>query len=109
MTKAKLVEIISQKSGISKKNTNEVLDLFFEELLTLLENGDKYNALGFGTFFVANKPPRTALIPKTKTKISIPAKKIAKFKPGKVLKEKLLAHWLWLKMQKRLKKDSFAL
>lgn len=89
MTKAKLVEIISQKSGISKKNTNEVLDQFFEELSTLLEHGDKYNALGFGTFFVANKPQRIALIPKTKTQITVPAKKIAKFKPGKILKDKL--------------------
>lgn len=89
MTKAKLVEIISQKSGVSKKNTNEVLDQFFEELSTLLENGDKYNALGFGTFFVANKPQRIALIPKTKTQITVPAKKIAKFKPGKILKDKL--------------------
>jgi DNA-binding protein HU-beta len=90
MTKAKLVDLVSKKSGVSKKNTNEVINIFFDELSSLLENGDKYNALGFGTFCVIQKPERIALIPKTTTKITVPAKKIAKFKPGKILKDKLL-------------------
>lgn len=89
MTKADLVKIVSQNTNASKKQVSNIIDATFDAVMGCVVAGDSINFLGFGTFYSVQKESRTALIPKTKEKIEVPAKKVAKFKPGKILKEKI--------------------
>jgi DNA-binding protein HU-beta len=52
-----------------------------------LKKGDKIQLIGFGSFEVAKRAARKGVNPQTKKTISIPAKKVVKFKAGKELKD----------------------
>lgn len=57
------------------------------QLLAALKGGDKVSLVGFGTFSVSERAERTGINPSTKQAITIPAKKVAKFKAGAELSE----------------------
>jgi DNA-binding protein HU-beta len=52
-----------------------------------LKDGDKVSLIGFGTFSVSERSERTGINPSTKATITIPAKKVAKFKAGAELSD----------------------
>jgi DNA-binding protein HU-beta len=52
-----------------------------------LKKGDKVEIRGFGTFLMKERAPRVARNPKTGEKVTVPAKLVPAFKPGKDLKE----------------------
>lgn len=82
MNKTELVNAVSEKSGLSKTDAQKAVDAFMDVVSEALKEGDKVALLGFGTFSVAEKASRTGFNPRTKEKIEIPARKVAKFKPG---------------------------
>ena len=82
MNKTDLINIIAEKTELSKTDTKKVLDMFAEVIEKELKKGGKVNMVGFGSFSVFEKAPRKGVIPKTKTPIMIPSKKVVKFKPG---------------------------
>ncbi|MCD7972810.1 MAG: HU family DNA-binding protein [Candidatus Azobacteroides sp.] len=82
MNKSELINSISEKAGLSKADSKKALDAFIESVTTTLKSGDKVILVGFGTFSVAERAAREGMNPSTKQKIKIPAKKVAKFKPG---------------------------
>ncbi|MBQ7617588.1 MAG: HU family DNA-binding protein [Desulfovibrio sp.] len=88
MTKAELVEKISQKvENLSKTKADEVLNAIVDTLREALEAGDTVALTGFGSFKVVERAERTGHNPKSHEPITIPARKVAKFSPGKALKE----------------------
>lgn len=87
MNKAQLVDAIATKAGITKVDAKKSLDAFVSVTSHALKKGDKITLVGFGTFSVSSRPARTGRNPRTKEKITIPAKKVAKFKPGAELSE----------------------
>ena len=82
MNKTELVSSISAKSGLSKADSKKALDACVEAIVDALKGGDKVSLVGFGTFSVAKRPARQGINPATKQKITIAAKKVAKFKAG---------------------------
>ena len=88
MNKAELVEEISGKTGLTKKETQNVIDVLTETIGDTLSKGEKVTLVGFGTFRVVNKRARRGVNPQTRETIQIPAKKVPKFVPGKGLREK---------------------
>ena len=90
MNKSELVAAMAEKSSLSKKNCEIVLDAFFETIGNALKDGDKVRLTGFGTFEVKERAARTGRNPRTKESIVIPASKQPTFKPGKTLKESIL-------------------
>ena len=82
MNKSELINSIAEKSGLSKVDSKKALDAFIESVGETLKAGDKVILVGFGTFSVAERAAREGVNPSTKQKIKIPAKKVAKFKPG---------------------------
>ena len=66
------------------------MDAIFDGIASALDKGDKVAIVGFGTFLVKKRKARMGINPKTKEKISIPAKKVPAFKPGAELKAKVL-------------------
>ena len=85
MNKADLVNSISEKTGLTKSKTNEVIDAFVSSITESLKNGEKVTLVGFGTFATTKKEARKGRNPKTGETIEIPSKTVAKFKAGSEL------------------------
>jgi len=90
MTKGQLADAVASKMGLSKKQAEEMIDTTFDVIVKTMIKGDKVNVPGFGIFKVSNRKAREGINPKTGEKIHIPAKKAAKFRPAKALKEAVM-------------------
>jgi DNA-binding protein HU-beta len=89
MNKAELVAKLADDAGISKTQANAALDSFIEAVTKTLKGGGKVTLVGFGTFSISKRAARTGRNPQTGATIKIKAKKVAKFKAGKDLADKL--------------------
>ena len=89
MNKAELIEEVSGKTGLTKKETGNVVDAMTKTNTDTLSKGEKVTSVGFGTFQVMERKTRRGVNPQTREAINIPAKKVPKFRPGKNLKEKV--------------------
>ena len=85
MNKAEMVNAIAQKADITKAQAAAALDQVISSVSNALRGGDKVTLVGFGTFSVVSRGPRTGRNPRDNKPIKIAAKKVAKFKPGKKL------------------------
>lgn len=87
MNKTDLINNISTKSGLSKKDVEAVLNGFLGEVTDALKSGDKVQLIGFGTFETRQRSEREARNPQTGATIKIPASTVPAFKAGNKLKE----------------------
>jgi DNA-binding protein HU-beta len=87
MNKDQLIDIVSGKCGLSKKQTNECLETILENITKALQKNDKVILTGFGAFVAAKRKARQGVNPKTGAKIQIPAMTVPKFRAGKALKD----------------------
>ena len=87
INKDALIGAISEKTDLSKKDIEMVLETMIEVITKALKSGDKVTMTGFGTFRVSNRAAREGINPQTKAKIKIPAMTVPKFTAGKALKE----------------------
>ena len=88
MNKAELVNAISEKAALSKKDAEKAVTTTFDTIADALSQGDKVQLVGFGGFETKKREARMGRNPKTKEAIEIPATTIPVFKAGKALKEK---------------------
>lgn len=89
MNKAQLIEAIAARTSQTKTLSEEVLDATLSIIAEALKNNDDVKLVGFGTFSKSKRQARQGRNPKTGEAVKIPASFIAKFKPGKELKETL--------------------
>ena len=87
MTKADLVEKISDKIGLTKKQTELVVNTILDCITNALAIGNKVELRGFGSFRVRRRNPRLGRNPKSGAKVEVPAKQVPFFKAGKELRE----------------------
>lgn len=89
MTKADLIENVYLKTGFSKKESAEIVEMVFDLIKTTLEAGEKIKIAGFGNFVVKDKATRRGRNPQTGDEIAISSRKILSFKPSQVLKQSI--------------------
>jgi len=89
MTKSELASKIAAAAGITQPIADKALNGFISAVSDGLAGGNKITLVGFGTFSVAERAKREGRNPRTGKKIKISAKKVAKFKAGKSLSEKV--------------------
>lgn len=89
MNKSELIASIAKASGLSKAAATRALDAFIKTVGDTLGRGVKIVIPGFGVLSVAKRKKREGRNPLTGEPITIPAAKVAKFKAGKKLKEKV--------------------
>lgn len=89
MNKTELVEELSSQTGFSKIDAKAMLEALIGTIEKSLKKGNSVVITGFGSFAVVQRKAKTGMNPITKKPMKIPAKKVAKFKPGKELKEAL--------------------
>jgi integration host factor subunit beta len=86
MNKADLIEELKNQNGFSRRQADQVVELFFKELMNSLAEGDRVEIRGFGSFFVKNYRAYTGRNPKTGDLVDVMPKKLPFFKCGKELK-----------------------
>ncbi len=87
MTKADLIEEISQAAEMSRKDSELIVESVFQSIIRSLRAGEKIEIRGFGSFRTRERKPRVGRNPKTGARVEVPAKKIPYFKPSKELKD----------------------
>ena len=89
MNKTELVNAIAEKAQLTKVQAKAALEAALEAVAEDLAKGEKVALIGYGTLSVVEKGERTGINPATKAKITIPAKKVIKFKAGAELAAKV--------------------
>ncbi len=87
MNKTDLIAAVAQSAGLTKKDTERVLNAAFDAMTAALVNGEKVQISGFGAFEVKEREARIGRNPHTKEAIEIPATKVPVFKASKALKD----------------------
>ena len=87
MNKTELIAAVAEKTGLTKKDAERVVNATFETVTAALAKGDKVAVSGFGNFEVKAREARVGRNPRTKETIQIPATKLPAFKASKTLKD----------------------
>jgi nucleoid DNA-binding protein len=87
INKDALVDAISTKLDLSKKDVEAVIDNLTDKITDDIRSGNKVTLTGFGTFRVSKRAARDGINPQTKARIQIPAMNVPKFTAGKTLKD----------------------
>ena len=87
MNKNELSAEIARRTGISRKDAEAAIVTMTEIVCEKLQEDEKVQIVGFGTYEVKHRPARKARNPKTGEAIQIAARRSAIFKPGKALKQ----------------------
>lgn len=87
VTKKEIVKKISEEIGLTQLKTKDIVQRTLDEIIkTLVEEG-RIELRNFGVFEVKRRAPRKARNPRTGDKVSVPAKNVVTFKPGKEMEE----------------------
>ena len=89
ITKAKLAEALFEEIGFNKREAKELIDQFFEEIRSSLEQGEAVKISGFGSFLLRDKNPRPGRNPKTGEEVPISARRVVTFRASQKLKSKI--------------------
>ncbi len=87
MKKSVLITEVAKKTGISREETELVINTLLDSIVDSLKNKEAVSFLGFGTFEPVVKNAREIYIPGTTTKVQVAQKNGVRFKPGKTLKK----------------------
>lgn len=87
MNKAQLIDAMADKAGLTKADAKKALDAFIDVTSEALKADDRVALVGFGSFSISSRSARTGRNPQTGKEISIPAKKVVKFKSGSELSD----------------------
>jgi len=89
ITKKELVNRIADRTGQTKVITKEIIQQFLDEVIRELGNGNRLEFREFGVFEIKSRAARRAQNPRTLEKVSVPAKKVVKFKVGRLMRERV--------------------
>ena len=87
MNKTELINAAAESAGLTKKDTERVVNAVIDAITASLVKGEKVQLSGFGTFETKDREARIARNPQTKEEIQIPASRVPAFKAGKALKD----------------------
>ena len=89
MNKTELIAIAAENAGLTKKDTERVLNAAIDAISLALVKGEKVQLSGFGTFETKTREARVGRNPHTKEDIEIPATRVPSFKASKALKDNI--------------------
>ena len=95
MTKTELIDLVAEKTDLTKKDTGEIINTTIDSIIDYLseeankqeEERDNVQIIGFGTFEVKDRSERKGRNPQTGEEITIPARTVPVFRAGKTFKE----------------------
>ena len=89
LTRADMAKSLFNEMGLNKKEARELVDSFFEELISSLAVGEQVKLSGFGNFDIRDKNERPGRNPKTGEKVPVKARRVVTFRPGHKLKARV--------------------
>ena len=87
ITRADVAETIYQEIGLSRKDSNEILDMILDEIVKDLSNGNDGKLSSFGTFSLRHKKERSGRNPKTGVEAVISSRRVISFKPSQTMRK----------------------
>ena len=87
MNKTDLIALTAEHTGLTKKDTERVLNAALDAITAAMAQGEKVQLSGFGAFDVKDREPRIGRNPHTRESIEIPATRVPVFKPSKALRD----------------------
>jgi len=90
MTKSELIESLARRqTQLAYKDVELAVKSVLEHMANALSNGERIEIRGFGSFSLHYRPPRVGRNPKSGEPVSLPAKHVPHFKPGKQLRDRI--------------------
>lgn len=87
LNKQSIIASVADRTRLPRKDVEEIIDSFLELIIDKLSLDEKVNLSGFGVFEVRARKGRRGVNPRTRKEMQIPTVRVAKFRPGKTLKE----------------------
>jgi len=87
LTKAQLAELLFEKIGLNKRESKDMIDAFFDLIVSKLVDGEEVKISGFGNFQIRTKSPRPGRNPRTGEMIPIEARRVVTFHASHKLKD----------------------
>ena len=89
MTKADLVEKVTQLGDLTRRDGEVIVETIFDSVIAALQSGDKIEIRGFGSFRIRERNPRIGRNPKTGEEVPILPRQVLVFRPSHVLKNRI--------------------
>jgi len=90
MIRSELVQkLASENPGLRIGEVEQIVDIFFDEIVARLAKGGRVELRGFGAFSTRERASRTGRNPRTGEAVAVPAKRVPYFKAGKAMRERL--------------------
>ena len=90
MTKSELIEALSKRQPqFTSRDIESAVKTILESMAQSLASGERIEIRGFGSFSLHYRPPRVGRNPKSGEAVSLPAKHVPYFKPGKQMRERV--------------------
>ena len=89
MNKGELIDAIAMEAGLTKVQAKKAVESYVNATTCALKSGEKVTLVGFGTFSIVERAARKGRNPQTRKEMTIPAKKVVRFRPGLELVEKV--------------------
>jgi integration host factor subunit beta len=91
MMKSELIETLAttQKTQLAYKDVDLAIRCILEQMSNALASGERIEIRGFGSFSLHYRPPRVGRNPKTGESVTLPARYVPHFKPGKELRDRV--------------------
>ncbi|MBO9498260.1 MAG: integration host factor subunit beta [Novosphingobium sp.] len=90
MIRSELLQALSKDNPeLRTDEVEQVVDIFFDEIAARLAEGGRVELRGFGAFSTRQRDARTGRNPRSGDSVSVPAKRVPYFKPGKEIRERL--------------------
>jgi DNA-binding protein HU-beta len=87
MNLAELVDVVSEKTGLAKTSTRDLIKNTLGTILTEVKKGGRVSIVGFGAFYQSTRKARTGRNPQTGETITIACSKVPRFKAGKAFRD----------------------
>ncbi len=91
ITRADVAETIYEEIGLSRKDSNDILDMILDEIVQDLSNGNDVKLSSFGTFSLRDKKARSGRNPKTGVEAIISSRRVISFKPSQTMRKMINA------------------
>lgn len=84
-----LLALARENPELRAEEVEQVVDIFFDEIAARLAEGGRVELRGFGAFSTREREGRTGRNPRSGESVTVPAKRVPYFKPGKEIRERL--------------------
>ena len=89
MTKQEIVNIVSNSTGLTKIETEAIMNGVMNTIIDSLANNDRVELRGFGTFGIKHRMPKKARNPGTGEPVYLPERYVPTFKPSKLMRKRV--------------------